>query len=143
MDVRTRLGLMSSAVALTAAVACSTTVRGDATAPTNVRPYTTTTSRMTTTTTTEPPSSGGGSNALPPQAYEEVRAAGIVGPDDAIADQIYIACIMAASSFNDSVQDVVDVLIQMGSKLSPEALDAIVRVGVKYECPEEGPKLGI
>jgi hypothetical protein len=72
-----------------------------------------------------------------------VRAAGIDGPDEAIADRIFMACIMAASSFNDSVQDVVDVLIQMGSTLSPETLDVIVRVGVKYECPEEGRKLGI
>jgi hypothetical protein len=145
MTITKRLGLALSAVALVAVAACGDTVRGEATAPSDVEPLTTTTTTTTRTTTTTPTSEApaGGSNSLPPQAFEEVRAAGIEGSDDAIAEQIALACIMAGSSFNDSVQDVVDVLIQMGSTLSPEILDVIVRVGVKYECPEEGTKLGI
>ena len=137
------MGAVVSAAALSAGVvACSSTVTGEAEAPRNVRPYTTTTTPTTTTAPTTAPAPSGGSD-LPPQAYEEVRAAGIEGPDSAIADQISLVCIIAAGSFNDSVQDVVDLLKQWGSSLPPDALDTIVRVAIKYDCPEDGPKLGI
>ena len=65
-----------------------------------------------------------------------------VRSDAAIRDQIIIACIMGESSFNDSKQDVVDALIQMGSNLPPDALMTIVTVAIKYECPELAGKLG-
>lgn len=128
---RRNLGLAVSAAALVAA--CSTTTAGVATAPSDVTPFTT-----TIRTTTETP----GSSGLPPQAYDEIRGAGVEGPDAAIDDQVAMACIMASGSFNHSKQDVVDVLIQMGSPLPPDVLMVIVEVALKYECPENAGKLG-
>ncbi|MFN3002790.1 hypothetical protein [Mycolicibacterium wolinskyi] len=137
-----RLGLVLAAAAI-AVAACTTTTSGVATAPDDVTPFTTSKkptkspTRTRTPTATAAPGTG-----LPPEAFAEVRGAGIEGSDSAISDQVSLACIMAAGSFNDSKQDVVDVLIQMGSKLPPEALLVIVDVAVKYECPEYAGKLG-
>jgi hypothetical protein len=49
---------------------------------------------------------------------------------------------MVAGSFNHSKQDIVDVLVQMGSELPQDALMTIVAVALKYECPEYAAKLG-
>lgn len=124
-------------------VACSTTTEGVATAPSDLTTTTRTTTIVTTTTqapnATAPPASSSG---LPPEAYDEIRAAGVAGPDSAIDDQVAMACIMAAGSFNHSKQDVVNVLVQMGSQLPQDALMTIVTVALKYECPEYSSKLG-
>ncbi|MGV0741239.1 hypothetical protein [Mycolicibacterium sp. XJ870] len=132
------LGLVLAGAAVVAA--CTTTTTGVATAPDDVTPFTSTSkqpTRTATKTATATPPSG-----LPPEAFAEVRAAGIDGSDAAISDQVMMACIMGEGSFNDSKQDVVDVLIQMGSPLPAEALMVIVDVALKYECPELAGKLG-
>ncbi|MEH3129572.1 MAG: hypothetical protein PGN27_06360 [Mycolicibacterium neoaurum] len=116
---------------------CGSSTTGVATAPDDLTPYTSSAPKRTTTKA--PPTRTPG---VSQQALDEVRAAGIDGPDDAIADQLSLACIMGESRFNDSVSDVVDVLIQMGSRLSPDVLTTIVTVAVKYECPELATKLG-
>lgn len=132
-----RAGAALGALAVVVMTACSNTTAGLATAPEGVTPLTST-SKPTRT----PTAPGGGSAELPPEAYAEVRAAGLEGSDAAIRDQIIIACIMGESSFNTSKQDVVDTLIQMGSDLPPDALMTIVTVALKYECPELAGKLG-
>ncbi|WP_235733389.1 hypothetical protein [Mycolicibacterium neoaurum] len=116
---------------------CGGSTTGVATAPDDLTPYTSSAPKRTTTKA--PPTRTPG---VSQQALDEVRAAGIDGPDDAIADQLSLACIMGESRFNDSIADVVDVLIQMGSRLPPDALTTIVTVAVKYECPELATKLG-
>ena len=136
----TMVGVVGPVAALV--MACSTTVEGVATAPSDATGATTTTTTASTTrapSTTAPPASSAG---LPPEAYDAVRAAGVQGPDSAIDDQVSMACIMAAGSFNHSKQDVVDVLVQMGSELPQDALMTIVAVALKYECPEYASKLG-
>lgn len=138
-----RLGLVLAGVAI-AVAACTTTTSGVATAPDDVTPFTSTSKKptKTPTRTRTPTATAAPPSGLPPEAFAEVRAAGIEGADAAISDQVSLACIMAAGSFNDSKQDVVDVLIQMGSDLPAEALTVIVDVAVKYECPEYADKLG-
>jgi hypothetical protein len=134
-------GLLVAVPIAALVAACSTTTAGVATAPSDL----TTTRTKTTGTTAPAPSSTApptSSSGLPPEAYDAVRAAGIDGPDSAIDDQVSMACIMAASSFNHSKQDVVNVLLQMGSKLPQDALMTIVTVALKYECPEYSSKLG-
>ncbi|MDV3127512.1 hypothetical protein M1247_21480 [Mycobacterium sp. 21AC1] len=126
------LGLVVSAAALVAA--CSATTAGVATAPPDVTPFTTTTDPSAT--------AAPGASVMPQEAYDEIRAAGVEGPDSAIEDQVAMACIMASGSFNHSKQDVVDVLTQMGSPLPPDVLMVIVEVALKYECPENAEKLG-
>ncbi|SDD54714.1 hypothetical protein SAMN04488581_2511 [Mycolicibacterium neoaurum] len=119
---------------------CGGSTTGVATAPDDLTPYTSSAPKRTTTKT--PPTSQTPTSGVSQQALDELRAAGIDGPDDAIADQLSLACIMGESRFNDSIADVVDVLIQMGSRLPPDALTTIVTVAVKYECPELATKLG-
>ncbi|TQK28137.1 hypothetical protein [Arthrobacter sp. SLBN-53] len=123
---------------------CGGSTAGMATAPDDVSPYTSSAPKRSTTKSpsTRTPTTASPSPGVSQQALDEVRAAGIDGPDDAIADQLSLACIMGESRFNDSVQDVVDVLVQMGSRLPPDALTTIVTVAVKYECPELAAKLG-
>ena len=116
---------------------CGGSTTGVAMAPDDLTPYTSSAPKRTTTKTPSTRTPGASRQAL-----DEVRAAGIDGPDDAIADQLSLACIMGESRFNDSISDVVDVLIQMGSELPPDALTTIVTVAVKYECPELAAKLG-
>ncbi|KHO26985.1 hypothetical protein QQ44_05420 [Mycolicibacterium setense] len=140
---RVAAALGSAAVVLMAA--CSTTTTGVATAPDDVTPFTSSSKAPRTTATKSPKPTAGaprGSTELPPEAFAEVRAAGIEGSDRAIGNQLMMACIMAGGSFNKTRQDVVDVLIQMGSKLPPDALMTIVNVALKYECPELAGKLG-
>lgn len=138
-----QLGAALGAVAVMVLAACSNTTTGVATAPDDVTPFTTTSKAPPRT---KPPTTraapGGGSAALPPAAYAEVRAAGITGSDNAIRNQLIMACIMGNGSFNKTKQDVVDVLAQMGSKLPPDALMTIVNVAIKYECPDLAGKLG-
>ncbi|MGN7781505.1 hypothetical protein ACTJJE_18565 [Mycolicibacterium sp. 22603] len=123
---------------------CGSSTTGVATAPDDLTPYTTSAPKRTTTKTpsTRTPTTGSPPPGVSQQALDEVRAAGIDGPDDAIADQLSLACIMGESRFNDSISDVVDVLVQMGSQLPSDALTTIVTVAVKYECPELATKLG-
>ncbi len=140
-----RVGAALGAVAVVLMAACSTTTTGVATAPDDVTPFTTSSKAPRSTATKSPnaaPGSPRGSAGLPPEAFAEVRAAGIQGSDNAIGDQLMLACIMAGGSFNKTKQDVVNVLIQMGSKLPPDALMTIVTVALKYECPELAGKLG-
>ncbi|MED5812701.1 hypothetical protein VST63_10030 [Mycolicibacterium sp. 050232] len=140
-----RLGAALGAVAVVSMAACSTTTTGVATAPDDVTPFTTSSKAPRSTGTNSPkapPGSPRGSAGLPPEAFAEVRAAGIQGSDSAIGDQLMLACIMAGGSFNKTRQDVVNVLTQMGSKLPPDALKTIVDVALKYECPELAGKLG-
>jgi hypothetical protein len=140
---RAAAALGSVAVVLMAA--CSTTTTGTATAPDNVTPFTSESKAPKRTPTKSPAPTAGsprGTAGLPPEAFAEVRAAGIEGSDRAIGNQLMMACIMAAGSFNKTKQDVVKVLIQMGSKLPPDALTTIVDVALKYECPELSGKLG-
>ncbi|MFV8166327.1 hypothetical protein ACNQVK_30205 [Mycobacterium sp. 134] len=140
---RVAAALGSVVVVLTAA--CSTTTTGTATAPDNVVPFTSESKAPKRTAPKSPPPTAGsprGTAGLPPEAFAEVRAAGIEGSDRAIGNQLMMACIMAAGSFNKTKQDVVNVLIQMGSKLPPDALTTIVNVALKYECPELAGKLG-
>ncbi|MUL81398.1 hypothetical protein FZI95_06385 [Mycobacterium sp. CBMA247] len=140
-----RVGAVLGAVAVVLLAACSTTITGVATAPYDVTPFTSTPQTPTRTATKSPspaPGSPRGSAGLPPEAFAEVRAAGIQGSDSAIGDQLMMACIMGSGSFNKTKQDVVDVLIQMGSRLPPDALMTIVNVAIKYECPELAGKLG-
>lgn len=132
--MRGRLVVSVGSIAVLIA-ACSSTTGGVATAPTDVTPF-------TATTTPSPTTAAPGSSGMPPQAYDQIRAAGIQGSDAAIDDQVSLACIMASGSFNDSKQDVVDVLVQMGSTLPPDALMVIVEVALEYECPENAEKLG-
>jgi hypothetical protein len=139
MDAK-RVGAALGAVTVVLMAGCSTTVTGVATAPDNVTPFTTT--RTAPRSPSPIPGSPRGSSGLPPQAFAEVRAAGIQGSDSAIEDQLMMACIMGSGSFNKTKQDVVDVLRQMGSKLPPDALMTIVNVAIKYECPELAGKLG-
>jgi hypothetical protein len=140
-----RVGAALGAVAVVLTAACSTTTTGVATAPDDVTPFTTTSkapNRIPTRSPKPPAGSPRGSAGLPPQAFAEVRAAGIQGSDNAIGVQLMMACIMAGGSFNKTKQDVVDVLTKMGSKLPPDALMTIVNVALKYECPELAGKLG-
>lgn len=133
------MGLVLAAAGLVAA--CSTTTSGVATAPDDLIPYPGETP-STTTRAPASPSAPRGTAGLPPEAYAEVRAAGIKGSDDAIASQLMMACIMGQSNFNHSKQDVADVLTQLGSRLPSDALLVIVDVAIKYECPDLGGKLG-
>ncbi|ALI25338.1 hypothetical protein XA26_14910 [Mycolicibacterium fortuitum] len=140
-----RVGAALGAAAVVLMAACSTTTTGVATAPDDVTPFTTTSKAPRQTAPKSPKPTAGsprGSAGLPPEAFAEVRAAGIEGSDSAIGDQFMMACIMAGGSFNRTKQDVVDVLIQMGSRLPPDALMTIVNVALKYECPELAGKLG-
>lgn len=139
-----RVGAALGTVAVVLMAACSTTTTGVATAPDDVTPFTTSKAPRQTASKTPKPTAGSprGSAGLPPEAFAEVRAAGIEGSDSAIGDQLMMACIMAGGSFNRTKQDVVDVLIQMGSRLPPDALMTIVNVALKYECPELAGKLG-
>ncbi|MGV0813561.1 hypothetical protein ABQF34_16480 [Mycolicibacterium boenickei] len=142
MDAK-RAGAALGALAVVLMAACSNTTDGLATAPEYVTPFTSAPKQPARTAPSSPTAApGGGSAELPREAYAEVRAAGLEGSDAAIRDQIIIACIMGESSFNDSKQDVVDALIQMGSNLPPDALMTIVTVAIKYECPELAGKLG-
>ncbi|BBY28328.1 hypothetical protein [Mycolicibacterium sediminis] len=125
------------------AAGCTTTTSGEATAPTGVVAYSTSERPSPTRTTrTSPPSTTVASQPIPPEAFDEIRAQGVVGSDDQIGQVIDLACIMAEGSFNDSVQDVVDVLQQMGSELEDSQLDVLVRVALRYSCPESAAKLG-
>lgn len=138
-----RVGAALSAAAVMVMAACSTTTTGVATAPDDVTPFTTSSKAPRSTGTRSPkPAPGAPGTGLPPEAFTEVRAAGIQGSDRAIAEQLMLACIMAGGSFNKTRQDVVNILIQMGSRLSPSALKTIVDVALKYECPELAGKLG-
>lgn len=140
-----RVSAALGAVAVVLMAACSTTTTGLATAPDDVTPFTSTSKSPTRTATKSPapgPGSPRGTAGVPPEAFAEVRAAGIEGSDTAIANQMMMACIMAGGSYNKTKQDVVDVLTQMGSKLPPDALMTIVTVALKYECPELAGKLG-
>lgn len=140
-----RVGAALGAVAVVLMAACSNTTTGVATAPDGVTPFTSASKAPARTATKSPKPSatpGGGSGALPPEAYAEVRAGGLQGSDSAIRDQLMLACIMGESSFNKTKQDVVNTLIQMGSRISPPALMTIVTVAIKYECPELAGKLG-
>ncbi|CRZ16069.1 hypothetical protein [Mycolicibacterium neworleansense] len=138
-----RAGAALGAVAVVLMAACSSTTAGVATAPDDVTPFTSASKAPKRTAAQSPkPGSPRGSAGLPPEAFAEVRAAGIQGSDSAIGDQLMMACIMAGGSFNKTKQDVVDVLTQMGSKLPPDALMTIVNVALKYECPELAGKLG-
>lgn len=140
---RVAAALGSAAVVLMAA--CSSTTSGVATAPDDVTPFTSSSKAPRPTATRSPKPTAGaprGAAGLPPEAFAEVRAAGIEGSDRAIGNQLTMACIMAGGSFNETRQDVVNVLIQMGSKLPPDALMTIVDVALKYECPELAGKLG-
>lgn len=144
MDAK-RVGAALGAAAVVLMAACSTTTAGTATAPDDVTPFTATSTAPKRTLTQVPRTTAGsprGSAGLPPEAFAEVRAAGIQGSDNAIGDQLMMACIMAGGSFNKTKQDVVNVLTQMGSKLPPDALMTIVNVALKYECPELAGKLG-
>lgn len=131
------------AVAVAMAAGCGGSTSGMATAPDDVTPYTSTTSTsegpkrtsVTTAPTTDAPA------GVSAEAVAAVRSAGIAGSDSAIADQLSLACIMGDGSFNDTRQDVVDVLVQMGSELPPDALRTIVDVAIEYECPELADKL--
>lgn len=140
-----RVAAALGSVAVMLMAACSTTTTGVATAPDNVTPFTSSSKAPRTTAGKSPrPTAGSprGTAGIPPEAFAEVRAAGIQGSDRAIGDQLMMACIMAGGSFNKTKQDVVNVLIQMGSKLPPDALMTIVNVGLKYECPELAGKYG-
>ncbi|TMS54982.1 hypothetical protein [Mycobacterium sp. DBP42] len=140
-----RVGAALGAAAVVLMAACSSTTIGVATAPDDVTPFTTSSKAPRSTAAKSPgppPGVGRGPADLPAEAYAEVRAAGIQGSDTAIGEQLMLACIMAGGSFNKTKQDVVDVLIQMGSRLSPPALMTIVTVALKYECPELAGKLG-
>lgn len=141
MQAKRVAAALGSVVVLTAA--CSTTTTGTATAPDDVVPFTSESKAPKRTAPKSPPTAGSprGTAGLPPEAFAEVRAAGIEGSDRAIGNQLMMACIMAAGSFNKTKQDVVNVLIQMGSKLPPDALTTIVNVALKYECPELAGKL--
>ncbi|CDP84991.1 MULTISPECIES: hypothetical protein [Mycolicibacterium] len=140
MNVK-RVGAALGAVAVVSMAACSTTTTGVATAPDDVTPFTTS-SKAPRSTAARSPRPAPGAAQLPPEAFAEVRAAGIQGSDKAIREQLMLACIMAGGSFNKTRQDVVDVLIKMGSRVSPGALRTIVDVALKYECPELAGKLG-
>ena len=61
--------------------------------------------------------------------------AGLTGPNRQLSDLIDIACIFSASSFNDSKQDVADVLTQQGSALTPVQALVVVTVALKYPVP--------
>lgn len=133
----------SALVALSVAAllaGCSGTTTGVATAPSDVSPYTATTTatRTTTSTTTATPTS----TAVPPAAYDQIRAAGVGGTDGDLSDMLDMACIMADGSFNNTKQQLVDVLQQMGSKLSDQQLGVVVTVALTYRCPEHSDKLG-
>lgn len=136
-----RVAAALASVAVVLMAACSTTTTGTATAPDDVTPFT---SESKVPKRGPAPTAAGprGTAGLPPEAFAEVRAAGIEGSDRAIGNQLMMACIMAAGSFNKTRQDVVNVLIQMGSKLPPDSLKTIVDVALKYECPELAGKLG-
>ncbi len=140
-----KLGAVLGTVAVVSMAACSNTTSGMATAPDDVTPFTTSSKQPGRTVPRAPrPTAGAprGAAGLPPAALAEVRAAGIEGSDQAIGNQVIMACIMAGGSFNKTRQDVVDILIKMGSKLPPDALMTIVNVALKYECPELAGKLG-
>ncbi|MGW0160618.1 hypothetical protein ACWDUN_15025 [Mycobacterium sp. NPDC003323] len=124
--------------------ACSTTT-GVATAPDRVTPLTSTTpSRKAvlppeiTRTVTAPP----GAPGLTPEAFAEVRAAGVDLSDGVIIDQTRLACIMGEGSFVETRQDLAKVLVYIGSQLRPAELAAVIDVAIKYECPQLSDKLG-
>jgi hypothetical protein len=141
---RTRLCVALSAVVLSAAIgACDSTTRGEATAPSNVRPLTTTTTTTTTTSTTtatsEPPLGGFG-DLMPPQAYEEIRATGVTGTDQAISDVVDIACIVAEGDYATDRQGIVENMKKLGSELSDRQLNVLVSVALTYMCPDQAAK---
>ncbi|WP_260508681.1 hypothetical protein [Mycolicibacterium farcinogenes] len=105
MNVK-RVGAALGAVAVVSMAACSTTTTGVATAPDDVTPFTTS-SKAPRSTAARSPRPAPGAAQLPPEAFAEVRAAGIQGSDKAIREQLMLACIMAGGSFNKTRQDVV------------------------------------
>ena len=97
-----------------------------------------TTTGVATATAAPTPASA----AVPPAAYEQIRATGVSGSDRDLSDLLNMACIMADGSFNHTKQQLVDVLQQMGSKLSDQQLGVVVMVALTYRCPEHSDKLG-
>lgn len=143
MNVRPSVLVALSVAALLAG--CSGTTTGVATAPSDVSPYPTTKTTKTTTTTTTTTATAAptpASAAVPPAAYEQIRATGVSGSDRDLSDLLNMACIMADGSFNHTKQQLVDVLQQMGSKLSDQQLGVVVMVALTYRCPEHSDKLG-
>jgi hypothetical protein len=139
----------SALVVVSAAVllaACSSTTTGEATAPSGVSSYPSTTtstpSTRTTTRTTSAPSPTAASSAIPPEAFDEIRATGVSGTDERISDVIDIACIVADGSFSNTKQEIVDGMQQMGSDLSDQQLGILVTVALTYRCRENSGKLG-
>jgi hypothetical protein len=136
------LVVLAAAALLTA---CSTTTTGEAIAPSGVSAYSTTTKSTPSTTTTRStsaPSPTAAPSVVPPEAYDEIRASGVSGTEANISDVIDIACIVADGSFNDTKQEIVDAMQQMGSDLSDQQLGVLVTVALTYRCPENSGKLG-
>ncbi len=144
MNIRPNVLVVLSAAALL--TACSSTTTGEATAPSGVSAYSTTTkstpSTTTTTRSTSAPSPTAAPSVVPPEAYDEIRASGVSGTESNISDVIDIACIVADSSFNDTKQEIVDAMQQMGAEFSDQQLGVIVTVALTYRCPENSGKLG-
>jgi hypothetical protein len=142
VTVRVCTAVALVAVALVAG--CSNTTTGEATKATRTtseKPTTTktkTSTRRSTSTPSPTPTPAG----LPPAAYDELRAGGVNGPNQQLSDLVDIACIFSASSFNDSRQDVADVLTQQGSALTPAQALVVVNVALEYSCPEYRGQLG-
>jgi hypothetical protein len=142
MTARVYFAIALSAVALVAG--CSSTTTGEATkatGSTSEKPTSTktpTSTRRSTSTPSPTPTPAG----LPPAAFDELHASGVNGSNQQLSDLVDIACIFSAGSFNDSKQDVADVLTQQGSALTPAQALVVVNVALEYSCPEYRGQLG-